>query len=91
MHWHAQPTRLTLRLFAPGRSFDAHDTPAASCQVDLLACGRAYVHAAMRHDGAPLMPPEWRALAELLRDRWGVATILADRRGRWVEIDTGRA
>lgn len=85
--WHAQITSLTLRFYDQGGY--AERTPfRASAQVEFLGDHNVFVHAAVSRDGLPLNRRQWRALADLLRDAFGVKTIEAERHGRRVSWST---
>ena len=91
-HWHAEVTGLTLRWYPAGSpGFAAHAPFAAVAQLQILAGGRAYIRGHLRRDGQALRPADFRALGQLLRDQFGLRTLLVDRRGQWLEIDLGRA
>lgn len=85
--WHAQITSLTLRFYDRG-SYGEKSPYHATAQVEFLGDQAVFVHAALRRDGAALNRQQWRALADLLRDQFGVKTIEAERHGRRVSWAT---
>ena len=87
--WHAQTTRLTVRLYDQGATYAEKAPFRAVAQVDLRGNGVAYIHAALA-DGRPVSASEWRSLARMLRDDWGVMRIESDRHGKQTVFDAVR-
>lgn len=87
--WHAQTTRLTVRLYDAGAGYADKAPFRAVAQVDLLGDGKAYIHAALAN-GRPISASEWRSLARMLRDEWGVMCIESERHGKQTTIDAVR-
>lgn len=106
MHWHAEVTmrlevktgpgvwlkllKLTLRGYSEPGGYEAHREFEAVAQADVYEVeSRAFVHAALR-DGSRLGRADWRDLAKFLRLDFGVQTVVADRHGRPVVLDSAR-
>lgn len=85
--WHAQVTGLTLRFYEGEDGFDARVPFQAVARVELIGSARAFVHAALRTDGLQITISQWRKLAVLLREQFGVELIEAER-GEHREIVT---
>ena len=83
--------KLTLRGYLEPGGYEEHRPFDAVAQADVYSAeARAFVHAALRRDGAPLGRADWRDLALLLQADFGVVTAVADRHGREVLLQTAR-
>lgn len=105
MHWHAELTmqlkllvgpgewlevrKLTLRGYEQPGGYEAHRQFDAVLQADLMGA-RAFLHGMLRRDGAELSRADYRGIARLLRDDFGVSQGVADRHGREVVMDAER-
>ncbi|MFG6457855.1 hypothetical protein [Roseateles sp. BYS96W] len=90
MTWHIQPTRVTARLFGPGRSFEHRDPPDVIAQVDLTADGHAYIHATMSRQDGGTPAGAWRELVRQLRRAFGVTRIDYEHKGRDGGLESDR-
>lgn len=83
--------KLTLRGYLEPGGYEEHRPFDAVAQADVYSEDRrAFIHAAMRRDGAPLGRADWRDLARLLNADFGVETAVADRHGREVVLPASR-
>jgi hypothetical protein len=83
--WHAQVTSLTVRRYGSG-SYAERTAYDAVVQVEFLGEGVAFIHAAHGVIGLT----QWKNLARLLRDEYGVTEIQSERRGKSKTIDVLR-
>lgn len=91
MYWHIEPSTFIVRGYQESVNGYAEKMPYdAVAHVKMLGEGRAFIEAAKGPE-ADLKPSEWRSLARLLRDEWGVHTLEAIRNGVLVSWPTGRA
>lgn len=79
--WHIQVTAVTLRYYPPGKSYAARDQFAAVASAWLMGDKAAFIHAALRVDGAPLTPYQWRKLVRKMHRELGVTIVEFDRGG----------
>ncbi|WP_349743945.1 hypothetical protein [Roseateles cavernae] len=91
MHWHAEPSTLLLRGYDQPGGYALRLAYGAVAHVKLLGAGVAYIEGALRNDGQPLSPADWRDVARLLAQQHQVEIIEAVRHGRRVSWPTGRA
>ena len=91
MHWHAEPSTLLLRGYDQSGGYELRLPYVAVAHVKLLGAGVAYIEGALRSDGRPLSPTDWRDVARLLVDQHQVEIIEAVRHGRRVSWPTSRA
>lgn len=89
--WHLQSTRLTARLFNPGKGFEQRDPPEVIAQVDLTSDGHAYIHATMSRQEGGTPAGAWRELARMLMTKFGVKVLEWEHSGRAAKIDPARA
>jgi hypothetical protein len=81
--------KLTLRGYDQADGYAMRVPFVAVLQADVLAeDGRAFVHAAMTRNGLPLTRDQWRAAGRLLKDSYGVRSVIADRHGKPVRFDS---
>lgn len=88
--WHAEVSSLVLRRYEHPTDHDNYVPFNGVVFVKTLSTGVAFIEGALRHDNKPLERSDWRELALLLRDTYGIHTITADRHGRRVTFDTRR-
>ncbi|MBA4340629.1 MAG: hypothetical protein C0423_00595 [Methylibium sp.] len=81
--------KLTLRGYAEPGGYEAHRPFDAVLQADLFG-SRAFLSGMLRRDGADLGRADYRGIARLLRDEFGIVEGVADRHGREVMLQAER-
>lgn len=80
--------KLTLRAYDQADGYAMRVPFVAVMQADLmLEEGTAFVHAAMTRSGQALTRDQWRSAGRLLRESYGVRSVIADRRGKSARFD----
>lgn len=91
MHWNAQVTSLTLRGYESNpNGYDLKVPYEAVIQVEILGDGTCYMHAALREDGKRLTAADFADIGSMLRDGYGVHTVLMHRGEKLVPLSVER-
>ena len=90
MHWYAETSALILRGYEAPGGYEARAPFSAVISAQLLGGDTAFLAGALRLDGQPLSPADWRDLARMLRAQHGVQQIEALRHGRRITWPTTR-
>ncbi len=86
MHWHLQPTRLTLRFYENENGYENRKPFIGTAQIDLKSNGEAYVHA-MKND-RPVSRATLRQIANELVTKYNVTKIKWEHSEKDQEFDT---
>ena len=89
--WHAEVSSLVLRHYENRCGYELHLAFDGVAYAKSIGRGVMFIEGALRTDGAQLRLSDWRDLAILLLERFGVHTVKVDRRGKEVSFDTRRA
>lgn len=91
MTWHLDPITLHGRRYTAGKSFDNRDRYATIVTIQIL--GKVAYLSGMRNDTAQgaVGKEDFEELGQLLRAKYGVEVIHAERRSKPRQYDTGPA
>lgn len=92
MTWHLEPITLHARRYVAGESFEARDKYATIVTVQILNGSMAYL-SGMLSDGerSPIRKEDIEELGAMLRSRYDIKVIHAERRSKAREYDTSPA
>lgn len=91
MTWHLDPIMLHGRRYTAGKSFEARDQYATVVTIQIM--GKVAYLSGMRNDTAQgaVSKEDFEELGQLLRAKYGVEVIHAERRSKPREYQTGPA